>query len=140
MEWMEILAQLFEIVLLPLLGAVAAFLVVLIKKKGDQIANKTNNEIEQKYIKMLTETIADCVSATTQTYVDSLKKQGKFDAEAQKVAFQMSYTAVFNVLTEDAKDYLNELYGDLGAYVTQKIEAQVQADKKITPIEPAAAD
>lgn len=139
MEWMEILTQLFEIVLLPLLGAVAAFLVVLIKKKGDQIANKTNDEIEQKYIKMLTETIADCVSATTQTYVDSLKKQGKFDAEAQKVAFQMSYTAVFNVLTEDAKDYLSELYGDLGAYVTQKIEAQVQADKKITPIEPAAA-
>ena len=30
----------------------------------------------------LHETIADCVSATTQTYVDSLKKQGKFDAEA----------------------------------------------------------
>ena len=48
----------------------------------------------------------------------------------------MSYTAVFNILTEDAKDYLSELYGDLGAYVTQKIEAQVKADKKI---EPAAA-
>lgn len=130
MEWMEILAQLFEIVLIPLLGAVATFLIVLIRRKGQEIANKTNNEIEKKYVNMLTETIADCVSATTQTYVDSLKAQGKFDAEAQKIAFQMSYTAVFNVLTEDAKDYLGELYGDLGAYVTQKIEAQVQADKK----------
>lgn len=135
MEWMEILAQFFEIVLLPLLGAVAVFLGILIKKKGEQIANETNNDIEKKYINMLTETIADCVSATTQTYVDTLKAQNKFDADAQKIAFEMSYTAVFNVLTEDAKIYLNELYGDLGAYVTQRIEAQVQADKK----QPAAA-
>ena len=73
MEWMEILAQFFEIVLLPLLGAVAVFLGILIKKKGEQIANETNNDIEKKYINMLTETIADCVSATTQTYVDTLK-------------------------------------------------------------------
>ena len=82
MEWMDILTQLFEIVLLPLIGAVAAFLVVLIRRKGAQIANETNNEIEKKYVEMLTETIANCVAATTQTYVDSLKKQGKFDAEA----------------------------------------------------------
>jgi hypothetical protein len=134
MEWMDILTKLFEMVLLPLVGAVAAFLVVLIRRKGAQIAAETDDITKQKYINMLTETIADCVAATTQTYVDSLKAQGKFDAEAQKVAFNMSYTAVFNVLTEDAKDYLGELYGDLGAYVTQKIEAQVKADKKIEPL------
>ena len=133
MEWMEIVTQLFEMVLIPLLGAVAAFLVVLIKRKGDQIAHSTDDEIKKKYVAMLTETIADCVAATTQTYVDTLKEQGKFDTEAQKIAFNMSYTAVFNILTEDAKEYLGELYGDLGAYVTQKIEAQVRADKCITP-------
>lgn len=135
MDWMEILAQLFELVLLPLLGGVAAFLVVLLRRKSEQIANATNDEIEKKYINMLTDTIADCVSATTQTYVNTLKAQGKFDAEAQKLAFQMSYTAVFEILTDDAKLYLNELYGDLSAYVTQRIEAQVRADKALLPNE-----
>ena len=134
MEWMEILTQLFEMVLLPLLGAVAAFLVVLIRRKGNQIANETDDAIKQKYVKMLTDTIADCVAATTQSYVDSLKAQGKFDKQAQETAFRMSYNAVFEVLTDDAKLYLNELYGDLTIYVAQKIEAQVKADKKIEPV------
>ena len=40
-----------------------------------------------KYLKMLSETITKCVIATNQTYVETLKKQGKFDEEAQKIAF-----------------------------------------------------
>lgn len=130
MEWMEILNQLMQIVLLPLLGALTTFLIVLIKRKGEEIAAKTDNEIQKKYIEMLTTTIADCVSATSQTYVEALKKQGAFDHEAQKIAFQMSYDAVFRVLTEDAKEYLGAVYGDLEAYVTQRIEAQVKATKE----------
>ena len=129
MEWMEIFIQFMQLVLLPLLGALTTFLVVLIKRKGDEIAAKTDNELQAKYIKMLTTTIADCVDATSQTYVESLKKQGAFDAEAQKKAFEMSYNAVFRVLTEDAKEYLSAVYGDLEAYVTQRIEAQVKAGK-----------
>lgn len=130
MEWMEILNQFMQLVLLPLLGALTTFLIVLIKRKGEEIAAKTDSERQKKYVEMLTTTIADCVSATSQTYVESLKKQGAFDAEAQKKAFEMSYNAVFRVLTEDAKEYLNAVYGDLEAYVTQRIEAQVKATKE----------
>ena len=130
MEWMEILNQFMQLVLLPLLGALTTFLIVLIKRKGEEIAAKTDCELQKKYVEMLTTTIADCVSATSQTYVESLKKQGAFDAEAQKKAFEMSYNAVFRVLTEDAKEYLNAIYGDLEAYVTQRIEAQVKATKE----------
>jgi hypothetical protein len=46
-----------------------------------------DDETAKKYTSMLFETIRDCVSATTQTYVEGLKKQGKFDEAAQKVAF-----------------------------------------------------
>ena len=130
MEWMGLFIQFMEVVLLPLLGALTTFLVIFIKRKSDEIAAKTDNELHKKYVEMLADTIADCVSATSQTYVESLKKQGAFDAEAQKKAFEMSYNAVFAILTEDAKKYLNAVYGDLGAYVTQKIEAQVKADKE----------
>lgn len=129
MEWIDILAKLFELVLFPLLGGLTAFAIILIKNKALEIANKTNNATKEKYIVMLSDTISKCVAATTQTYVDSLKKSGSFTAEAQKIAFQMSFDAVMAVLTDDAKKYLANVYGDLTAYITQAIEAEVKASK-----------
>ena len=46
------------------------------------IVENNSNELLSKYIEMLSNTICECVIATNQTYVDSLKKQGKFDVEA----------------------------------------------------------
>ena len=106
MDWMIILSQLFELVLIPLLGGLATFLIILIRKKGEEISAKLDDDRKKEYVQLLTETITNCVSATSQTYVDSLKAQGKFDAEAQKVAFEKTYTAVFAILTDDAKVYL----------------------------------
>ena len=79
---------------------------------------------------MLNDTITSCVLATSQTYVDTLKKEGKFDAEAQKKAFKMTYESVMNILTDDAKSYLYEIYGDLESYITAEIEAEVNHNKK----------
>ncbi len=80
---------------------------------------------------MLNNTITDCVIATTQTYVDTLKKQGEFNAEAQKAAFTMTYESVVKLLTDEATEYLNEAVGDLQLYITQKIEAEVNLNKTI---------
>jgi hypothetical protein len=74
---------------------------------------------------MLNETITDCVIATTQTYVETLKKQGKFDTDAQKEAFNQTYNAVMVILNDEAKEYLNSAVGDLKLFITQKIEAEV---------------
>ena len=79
---------------------------------------------------MLSNTICECVIATNQTYVDSLKAQGKFDIEAQKKAFEMTYNSVINILTDDAKLYLTNIYGDLNTYITNMIEAEVNKNKK----------
>ena len=78
---------------------------------------------------MLAETITACVIATNQTYVESLKKQGKFDVEAQKEAFNQTYNAIMAVLTNEAKLYLTNIYGDLAAYITARIEAEVNISK-----------
>lgn len=34
-----------------------------------------------------------------------------------------------NILSEEAKKYLNEAIGDLNLYITQKIEAEVNVNK-----------
>lgn len=128
---MELVTQIFEVCIIPLLGVLTAFFVKWVNAKTAEIADTRKNETEKKYINMLNNTISDCVIATTQTYVDTLKKQGAFDAEAQKVAFTMTYEAVVKLLTDEATEYLNEAVGDLNLYITQKIESEVNLNKTI---------
>jgi hypothetical protein len=134
MEWMALLYQIFDLCVIPLLGVLTMYLVQFIRLKSQEITDKTDSDLADKYIKMLTDTITTCVIATNQTYVEALKKQGKFDKEAQQEAFELTYNAVMAVLTDEAKRYLAAIYGDLTAYITTRIEAEVNVSK-ITPVE-----
>lgn len=129
MDWMKMLQEIFYVCIIPLLGVLTGYLVSFLKAKGNQIAENADNALASKYIKMLTETVCTCVIATNQTYVEALKKEGKFDAEAQKKAFQMTYDAVMSILSKEAKDYLQSIYGDLDTFLTNAIEAQVKNNK-----------
>ena len=129
MEWLPLLYQILEVCVIPLLGILTAYIVKYINAKSAEIQNKVDNDTADKYIAMLSDTITACVMATNQTYVEALKKQNAFTAEAQKEAFNLTYNAVMAVLTEDAKRYLTEAYGDLTAYITNKIEAEVNVSK-----------
>lgn len=130
MDWMKLLYDIFNLCIIPLFGVLVAYVVKYINAKGNEIAANVDSELASKYILMLTTTITDCVVATNQTYVEALKKEGKFDKEAQYKAFQMTYNAVMDILTEDAKEYLNNFYGDLSLYLSKRIEAEVVANKK----------
>lgn len=125
----ELLTQIFEACIIPLLGVLTGFLIKWINAKSNQLAENSNSIAQKKYLTMLNDTITNCVIATTQTYVSSLKNQGKFDAEAQKTAFNMTYEAVMALLTEEAVKYLNETIGDLELYISNKIEADVNLTK-----------
>ena len=127
---MEILQQIFELCVIPLLGILTTYLVKLIRKKNEELDAKVNKEVSKKYIDMLADTITDCVISTNQTYVDALKEANAFDKEAQKKAFELTYNKIMNVLTEDAKEYLTTVYGDLEIYITTKIESEVKTYKE----------
>ena len=127
---MEILQQIFELCVVPLLGILTTYLVKLIRKKNKELDEKVSNKISKKYIDMLADTITDCVISTNQTYVDALKEANAFDKEAQKKAFELTYNKIMNVLTEDAKEYLTTIYGDLEIYITTKIESEVKLYKE----------
>ena len=124
-----IIAQLFEIVIFPLLAIGTIYLINLIKVKIQELKQKKNDDLYHKYLDMLEDTIVQCVLATTQTYVDSLKKEEAFDANAQKVAFTKTYTNVMKILSVEAKEYLTEALGDLETYVYNRIEANVKLTK-----------
>lgn len=129
MEWLPLLYEVLQVCIIPLLGILTAYFVKWVNVKSTEIQNKVENETADKYIAMLDDTICSCVIATTQTYVDALKKENAFTKEAQQEAFNLTYNAVMTVLTDEAKKYLTNIYGDLTAYITNKIEAEVQINK-----------
>lgn len=137
--YLGLLSSIFEVCIIPLLGVLTAFAVAFLKAKKEEIlakiaTNKTQEEkdLAAKYLDMVEKTVANCVIATTQTYVDSLKQEGKFDADAQKVAFDKTMNAVLAILTDDAKNYLTQIFGDLNIYLTNLIESQVKINKDMT--------
>ena len=130
MDWLSILQQIFELCVIPLLGIVTKFAIDYIAQKKEQIKAQTNNELAQKYLDILNDTIAKCVTATNQTYVESLKEQNAFDADAQKEAFIKTYNAVIGTLGDEANKYLPMVIGDLQTYITERIEASVKESKQ----------
>lgn len=129
MEWLNLLNDIFSVCIIPLLGILTKYLVKYIEVKINEIQNTTENQQINKYLSMLNETITSCVIATNQTYVEALKKEGKFDFEAQKKAFEMTQDSVMLILTDEAKKYLSEAVGDLNKYISQQIEASVNIEK-----------
>lgn len=129
MDWLDILYKVFEVAIIPLLGAATLYLITLINTKKEEIKKQAKSETTKKYIEMLDDTIINCIIATNQTYVDALKNAGSFDAEAQKHAFKLTYDAVMAILTDEAQMYLNEAIKDLNVYITNKIESGVVAVK-----------
>lgn len=129
MDFSQLVSDIFQICIIPLLGILTAFFSKWVSAKISEISAKEDNALLSKYLDMLNSTIVDCVKATNQTYVESLKAQGKFDADAQKEAFKRTSEAVFSILTQDAQEYLSSALGDLEVYVKQKIEAEVNVAK-----------
>ena len=131
MNWVNVLETIFELAIFPIVSILAVYICYLISVKIDEIKKKNNNETVNKYLDMLNDTITNAVLTTTQTYVESLKKDGIFTKEAQQEAFRKTYDAVMKILTEDAKKCLTESVGDLETYITNKIESEVKLTKNL---------
>lgn len=129
MDYAELIITIFQICIIPLLGVLTTFLVKWLQIKSSELQIKMDNDVANKYMDMLTNTITECVLATNQTYVEVLKRQNKFDLEAQRIAFDKTSEAVMAILTEDAKKYLESAVGDLELFIRQKIEAEVNLNK-----------
>lgn len=129
MNTSDIIDLIFKICIIPILGILTKWVIAFIQQKIDELCKKTDNVLKEKYLTMLGSTIQDCVKATNQTYVETLKKEGKFGLEAQKKAFNMTKDAVLTILEGDALNYLNEIIGDLNTYIDKQIEANVNLCK-----------
>ena len=131
MDFVTLVPVIFQLCIIPLLAILTKYITAWIEIKINEMTANKNDATFTKYMTLLQDTVISCVIATNQTYVETLKAQGKFDAEAQKEALKKTYDAVMAILTEDAINYLNEALGDFDAYVNTMIESQVNMQKTI---------
>ena len=92
---------------------------------GKFVAQITSERIGNE----IADRLEDSVRATFQTYVDDLKKNGAFTKEAQAHALGMALATLLGSLSQEAKDYIQENFGDTETYLTGRIEAEVKRQK-----------
>lgn len=129
MSWNDIILNLYELFIYPILGALALYLVSYIKNKASLLKFQQNNSDLQSALTTLNTIVDNCVLSTKQTYVDNLKKAGTFDATAQKMAYEVTYNAVMTTLTDDTKKVLEKAINNLPKYISDLIEARVHINK-----------
>lgn len=124
----ELINTLLTVVILPFLAVLTKYAVTYFKVKTDQLQSKIQNDKLNGYIDKAEDAVATAVTAVSQTFVDSLKKSGTFDEASAKEAFGKAKDKALLLISQDAKDALKDVYGDLDAWLDNKIEYYVKAN------------
>ena len=109
-------------VLCLLITAGGAYLVALLRKKTAQLQQELDNDTAAKYMTMACDAVAQAVTYTAQTFVDTLKAEGAFTEEKQLEAFEKAKSKTLEILGDTAVAALGELYGDFDVWLNTRIE------------------
>ena len=125
------LLTLLQALIIAAVPVITTYLCKYLAEKKNEASARAKNETAKRLISLAFDAVTKAVSMVNQTYVDTLKKEEKFSPENQKEAFENAYTAAMNLLTEEALEYLNTVYGSASGWLKTQIEAQVREQKLI---------
>lgn len=109
-------------ILCLLITAGGAYLVALLRRETSKLQKELDNETASKYMDMAADAVAQAVTYTAQTFVDTLKAEGAFTKEKQLEAFQKAKDKTLEILGDTAVKALSEIYGDFDVWLDTKIE------------------
>lgn len=122
-ELKSILITCVSVILTGLASWLTTYLVSLIN-------SKIKDAKMAKWLTQITQIVMDSVKTITQTFVDTLKKDGKFDEEHQKEAMNKCMELIQSQLTEDAKQFIKDNFGDIQVWLRSQIESMIYSLKK----------
>lgn len=123
MTWNDVVIQIAQ----TLIGLVIAF---AIPYAFSVLRGLVKNERVAHYLDLAEKYITQSVAMVNQTFVDSLKAEGKFDLDAQQKAFDLAKENWAEMMNDEMKVVVVNEIGDLEAWLTTKIEAAVSNNKK----------
>lgn len=90
------------------------------------VKSHVNNAKINKALGDLERAIYTSVEVTNNTYVDELKKNGKFTLEEEEKAMNSTFLSVVTMLSEKTLKYIEKNVGDMDFFIKQRIEATVK--------------
>lgn len=130
MDTQQILQQILYTVITVVVPIITAYIVKVIQSFAKKNADNIKNEKIRYLIGYAGDAISLAVSNVSQTYVDTLKKQGNFSPEAQAVAKQMAVDKAKALMTKEMKNAIETVYTNFDSYLDNYIEGVVRASGK----------
>lgn len=121
--WMDVLIQVIEVLVGLVVSVGIPYLFALLR-------SKTKHEKARTYLYRAEDYLTYAVTMVNQTFVDQLKKDGAFNAEAQAEAFDRAATAWLEMMNDEMKKVIMDEVGDFDSYIRTAIEAKVNDLKK----------
>lgn len=115
---MNIISVVVTAVILPLISFAGTKLIAWLNAK----VKDENGKIQ---LTVATTIVTNAVRSVFQTYVDTLKKNGTFDTESQKIALTKAKDEALAQMTDEIKEYITSTYGNLENWLTTQIEATI---------------
>ena len=127
-------------ILIPLLITIITICVCTMTSK---IAKNATESAPSKYSEIiygLENVVNKAVITTNQTFVNELKKQGKFDKEAMEAAYNKTFNSIVASLSQSFFEYIDEENIDIDTLLKNMIETSVNWNKEKTVIKQAATE
>lgn len=118
----NIISVVVTVIVIPLITLIGTKLVTWIN-------SKINNEKATSILTTATNVVISAVRSVLQTYVDTLKKEGKFDDASKKLALLKAKDIALSQIGTGVQMYIEKTYGDLDVWLTTQIEATINALK-----------
>lgn len=125
----DVLMVFLKLVIMVVVPVATSVLTFLLKTYLEELINKNIQNETADALKKGLNIILDSVNYVQQTYVDDLKKEDKFTAEAQSKALQSAKQRAIELMNTDVQSAIEASYGNLDTYVTTVIESLVKKNK-----------
>ena len=117
-------------ILIPLLVTIITICICMMTSKVAKDAARTAPSKYSEIIYGLENIVNKAVITTNQTFVNELKKQGKFDKEAMQEAYRRTYESIVASLSQSFFEYIDEETIDIDALLKNMIETSVNWNKE----------
>ena len=117
-------------ILIPLLITIITICICTMTSKVAKDAARTAPSKYSEIIYGLENIVNKAVITTNQTFVNELKKQGKFDKEAMQEAYRRTYESIIASLSQSFFEYIDEETIDIDTLLKNMIETSVNWNKE----------
>ena len=108
-------------------GSLGTITMALATWLGSYIVGLLNSKIKDQklrtFLTKFSEIVTSCVKSLTQTTVQGLTKDGKFDSEAAKKVKEECINLIKAQLAPDMIEFIRNNFGDVTEYISTQIES-----------------